>query len=446
MAQVDRADALTSDQISDLIDDFTESDQFGNFGDNIDYFKGQNPHIMERKIPDDSGPDNRIPVSYARRIINTVVGYMYKPGLISYGFEDDSATYQDAITEVFNFNREPIKSEQVGKQASIQGIGYEFHYVDGVTDGKLPAKPMPRFVKLPVREVIPIYDWNIERDLWAFIRFFMREKEQHVFVYYDKRWVEYRKKEHGGIIAQVDEGIHYYGQVPLTIYENNEELMGDFDAVEPLIDAYDILMSDSMNEFDRFAWAYLLLKGANLSGTDASNLKRVRILENLDKDAVVEFLTKVIDTEFIKFMSDLVRAEIHRQAGIPNLEDYKFGSSASGETLAKFIYLMELFTDPKESYFKEGLHGRLDLVTKILNLRGIQGDAQDVEIIMNRNTPEDDLYNAQVFNAYVGQISRKTLIENYANFVKDADKELAAIDAEGFRDVEDFVEEPNAEA
>ena len=81
-------------------------------------------------------------------------------------------------------------------------------------------------------------------------------------------------------------------------------MMGDFEAVQPLIDAYDVLMSDSMNEFDRFAWAYLVLKGFQLSKNDVEDIKFKRVFQNLDEKSAIEFLTKEIPTEFVKHMGD----------------------------------------------------------------------------------------------------------------------------------------------
>ena len=49
--------------------------------------------------------------------------------------------------------------------------------------------------------------------------------------------------------------------VPIAIYKNNEEEQGDFEQVISLIDAYDKMESDSLNDFEYFVDAYLALYG-----------------------------------------------------------------------------------------------------------------------------------------------------------------------------------------
>lgn len=421
MYQVASVEDITTDYLKESILDFVKHYQ-QNYLDNLEYAEGRNPKILRRMLPDASGPDNRVPVSYGRRIINLVTGYMFKPGLVQYGIEDE--TYQANLQDVFLANSEPIKTAQLGKQTSIHGVGYEYHYVDANT-------AMPRFVKLPAPEVVPIYSKDLEPEVLAFARFVGDGDNYDITLVDDKIIREYTMPKEGGSMVQTgDEIRHFYGRCPLAVYRNNEEMLGDFDPVEPLIDAYDVLVSDSLNEFDRFAWAYLLLKGMALSQENAEKLNRLRMFENLEDTGDVSFLTKEIDSEFIKFMTDLIRSEIHRQSGIPNLEDYD-GAGASGKTMTKFIYLMELFTDPKESYFVEGLRRRLELINTILNIQGRGGDPMDVDVIMNRNAPDNSKEQAEIFQLYAGFVSQKTLLENFADFVDNPDEEIDRLQEEG---------------
>ena len=429
MIKMEPRESFTGEEVTKLVDAFKGSERYRQYADNFEYFKGQNPFILSRVVPESQGaPDNRIPVSYGRRIINIVTGYMYRPGLVQYTSEDEQ--YFKELQRVFDVNLEPIKTEQIGKQTSIQGVGYEFHYVTGDTKGDT-VRAIPRFTKLPATEVIPIYDNEVEPKLWGFIRFIRQQDKEVAWFYTDKAYQKYAREgeKDNSEFIQVDTGTHYYGAPPLVVYRNNEETIGDFEPVTHLIDAYDVLVSDSMNEFDRFSFAYLVMKGMSLSQEDAERLKRTRVFENLGEKDAVEFLTKEMATEFIQFMTGLIRNEIHRQSGIPNLEDYD-ASGASGKTMSKFIYLMELFTDPKESYFKTGLYERIVLIDRIL-AKGTEPDPGRVSIVMNRNTPDNSLEQAEIFNKFAGFISQRTLIENFADFVDDVDEEMEQVAEEG---------------
>jgi hypothetical protein len=108
---------LTTDQIVEFVTNHSTK----KYIDNLRYFRGENPLIKDRVLPVLNAPNYKLPVSYARKIIKTVVGYMYKPGLITYNIEDEA--YKEALDNVFLLNNEDTKTSSMGRQASIQGIG-----------------------------------------------------------------------------------------------------------------------------------------------------------------------------------------------------------------------------------------------------------------------------------------------------------------------------------
>ena len=417
---------LTDDDIIKIVDNY-KRDVVPKLDELDEYAKGNNPPILERMLPT-AAPNNKVPVPYARRIISIISSYMFLPGLITYSSEEQA--YLEKLQEVFDYNEEPLESYKLGWQTTVQGVGYEMFFNEGVgeTTTLIDQQPayestVPRFEKVRVQEIIPIYDFAIVPQMQAFIRFYPVEAEEkeYIDVYYPDNKVSYERRKNQNGLQFMGEQPHGYSQPPLVVYENNEDMMGDFAAVVPLIDAYDVLMSDSMNEFDRFAQAYLVAKGFTITLDDVDKLKHKRAFSLLNNEDSIEFLTKEIAVEFIRYMSEQLRAEIHRGTGLPNLDDYKWGGATSGETIDKFIYLMELFTGIKEAHFKTALKQRIDLLTEYL---GLDGSSEDIEIVMNRNEPDKSMLLADLMNKYAGHVSEKTLLENFADFVKDAEEEM----------------------
>jgi len=423
---------LTSEEITEIIDNYKQH-VLPEVKLREDYAKGNNPSILARTVPA-GAPDNKVPIPYARRIVSIITSYMYLPGLVTYSSENQG--YLESLQEIFDANKEPLETYQLGWQASVHGLAYEIFYNEGLQeeptliDNKLGyVDTIARFEKVPVAETIPIYDYDIVPNLTAFIRFYNIESEdaEHIHVYYPDVKVDYIHEKNASSLTLVGEQPHGYDRPPLVVYENNEDLIGDFSAVVPLIDAYDVLMSDSMNEFDRFAQAYLIAKGFTITKDDVDKLKHKRALSLMNPEDSIEFLTKPIEVEFIRFISEQYRAEIHRGTGIPNLDDYKWGGGASGETIDKFIYLMELFTGIKESYFKEVLKQRIDILSEYA---GLDGSVEEIDIVMHRNNPDNSAMMADLFTKYSGHISEQTLIEQFADFVPDAKKEMAQLKQE----------------
>jgi len=77
-------------------------------------------------------------------------------------------------------------------------------------------------------------------------------------------------------------------------------MIGDFETVISLIDAYDKMESDSINEMEYFSDAYLALYG--LEGTEADDIGRMK--ENrvlvLPEDAKAEWLIKQINDTYLE--------------------------------------------------------------------------------------------------------------------------------------------------
>lgn len=425
---------LTDKEIIEIIDTY-KKDIVPEVELKNDYAKGNNPAILARRLPK-TAPQNKIPIPYGRRIISIITSYMFLPGLITYGAEEGNQSYLDKMLEIFDYNKEPLETYKIGWQTSVHGVGYEMFYSEGMEEERTMfdnqpgyLSTMPRFEKVPVAETIPIYGFEIVPNLKAFIRFYTIEAEdtEYITVYYPSTMAEYqRQTNRQGLISKGTKK-HGYSRPPLVVYENNEDMMGDFAAVQPLIDAYDVLMSDSLNEFDRFAQAYLVAKGFTVTTEQVEKLKYNRIFSGLNKEDEIDFLTKPIETEFIKFISEQFRAEIHRGAGIPNIDDYKWGGDASGETIGKFIYLMELFTGIKEAYFKQGLLQRIEMLT---DYQGLEGKPADIDINMSRNDPDKSELQAALLEKYSGHVSERTLLETFADFVDDVDAELEQLEEE----------------
>ena len=67
---------------------------------------------------------------------------------------------------------------------------------------------------------------------------------------------------------EVGRQAHYFGGVPMVEYWNNAREQGDFEPVMGLIDAYDALQSDRVNDKQQFTDAVFVLKGVGALGID----------------------------------------------------------------------------------------------------------------------------------------------------------------------------------
>jgi SPP1 family phage portal protein len=427
---------LTEKQIKTYISNHDTTE----FQTHAEYWKGKNTKIEGRKTDanytsDDHVINNVIPVPHARKIAKTVVGYAFKPGSITYTSED--ANYLDAIKEIFRKNDEEFKTAQNGLYMSSRGISYELQYTR-----KDPAGGAEyRFAKIEPDEVIPFESYDIEPELNCVIRYYGRfgtddaglntEESIYIDVYYPDV-IQYFTMKAGEVKKDRDEDFqHFMGAVPWVIYENNDELQPDYWAVKDLIDAYDVLMSDSMNEFEKFAYAYLRLVGFRLRDENKKTMKQLRAFEDLPEKDAVTYLTKDINTDFISFMTKLIEDLIFKYAHVYDPADEHFAGVASGVSLKYKLFDMETnLISFKESYHKKGLEKRLAFINTFLALKNVTTD-EPIKIHYTRNTPNILAEIAEVVIKLSAVLSQETVLSLLpADIVQDVKEEIRRIEEE----------------
>lgn len=418
---------------------------------------GQSSGVQEKSFSSNSSvsngnsPDSRVPIPYGRKITTTFTGYAYRPKYISYKpieikqelssggvidgnlaqkmpigsdvirndksilTEDNKKVSDDKVFFInlmknYRVNNEHIKTSRAGRNTAIFGLAYELLYIDKTTPaGTMDTKAEVKFFAVDPRQMILLHDYSSEPKKVMAIRFYEVEKEKYnVEVYYkDKVRTYTRNKENVATGGQVSndwvlkfdkEYVNFFGDIPVVPYYFGDEMTGLIEPVIPLIDCYDTLISDSMNEFDRFAHAYLVLKKMNLvdpihkkePGMFAqalANLKRYRVFEGLDKDADVKFLTKDIPYGFIQFMTTFVQKQIHTQSHVPDFAGEKF-SGASGIAIQRLLFDFENVCSDAEADFDLGLYERMRLISIIYEKLGrAKGDYSIVNIAHKRNSP-----------------------------------------------------------
>ena len=366
-------------------------------------------------------PNNKTANPYASYITDTLVGYfMGEP--VSYNAEDKNLLQE--INMIFQYNDEADENAELAKDASIFGVAFEQLYFS--EDDK-----MIRFKRLDPKEIIPIYDKTIEENLIAVIRYyedydFVKDKKSYIIeVIDDVEITRYRTTDTFSSFTLLENYPHYFGMVPVAIYENNEDQMGDFEKVIDLIDAYDKMESDTLNDFEYFVDAYLALYGFTADAEDIQQMKQNRVLL-MDEGTSAEWLIKSENDATTENMKNRLDNDIHKFAKCPNLSDEDFASNASGVAIKFKLLGTENLTSIKERKFKKGLQQRLELISMINGLVRTSFDWRAIEIIFTRNIPSNDTDIANMVNTLSGIVSDETLLAQIP-FVEDVEAELERV-------------------
>jgi len=321
------------------------------------YFDGKQDIL--RKVATDTGkPCSKVVVNYCYNIVKNYLGYMTgKP--ITYSNEGF-----DEVIDILNYNDVTTEDAELLKTALVYGLAYEVCYID--EESKI------RFRLFDSKECIPIYDNSLNGDLLYVVRFYKEDlvNEQNdnyiVEVYGPSDIKYYRSGSTFSSFVPIDFQSHFFDQCPVTVFALNEEEDSIFKQVMSLQDAYNELISGSVDDFDAFADAYLVLKGAIAESDELESMKRNRVLM-IDQDADAFYLTKDINNTQIEYLLNTTNDQIYKIANCPDFTDEKF-MAQSGVAIRYKLVGFENQAAAIENNMHKALQRRIELIAGILSL------------------------------------------------------------------------------
>lgn len=426
---------ITSEQLKAIINDHQKRARA--ITDQAAYMQGKNPSILAAYPKEE--PDNRIPVPFARRAINVILGYMFKDGNITYIGDG----YDDALKETLDRNDEGLLDLELGATACAHGEAYELHWsIDG----------QDYFAQVPIAQCIPIWDDAIVPRMIGFIRYWCKDREHHAQVYDEYEMQAYIDKTGSG--AWMLESLpikHGYGRVPIVRFTIAQDSSNVFDHVTELIDLYDrIISEDFANELARFASSYLLMAGQlsdeadeTTGETQIERIKQTRAFMGLGSERSVmdsvAFLTKGVNDAFLNSAADRTERLIYEMMQLFNPNDQQF-ATASGIAQKYKLLGFEYLCTGIATYFSIGLQDRIALIKGLT--RNMSAEAErieyvggrrantDVTIKWQRNLPDDLAQLADIAAKLKGVLSDETIIRLFPSYVvENVEEELAKLDS-----------------
>ena len=372
-------------------------------------------------MSDPSKPNNKIANAYASYITDTLVGYFIGEP-VTYT-SNDNVLIQD-LNMILEYNDEADENAELAKNASIYGVAYEMLYLS-------EEDKMIRFKALNPKEVIPIFDKTVEQNLLAVMRYYedydyVEDNTYTIVEVIDSKMVRRYKLDTG--LSLLEEYPHYFSMVPVAIFKNNEDETGDFEQVISLIDAYDKMESDSLNDFEYFVDAYLALYGFTADAEDIAQMKENLVLL-MDEGTSAEWLIKQTSDAYVENMKNRLDKDIHKFAKCPNMSDEEFASNASGIAIKFKLLGTENLVSIKERKFKRGLQQRLELMSMINSVLREGFDWRAIDIVFTRNIPSNDTDIANMVNTLKDIVSEETLLAQIP-FVEDVQTELEKLKKE----------------
>lgn len=380
---VDPAITFTPNQLYEYVNDFKSGSEYKRLVNLEKYYKANNTTIMNRRKSLNDDINNKLVSGYPRYITTMTTGYFVGGAeSVKYIFP----TKNELIENNFRYNDERATTTNLAKNASIYGYAIEQYFID--KEGEF------RFKEIDPKNVILLFEDNIDEDLLAVIKFrdytFSKPngdtEVKTVIEFYNKEsYCEYTFIDGMYKPNETIEEANVFMDVPFTYYENPDRL-GDFESIITLIDAYDKALSDNSNLFEYYNDCYIVFKGCELD-TDDVKLKDMKGL-NIPEDADVFYLQKPqVTGDLMNFLGTL-RKDIHKFALVPDLTDKDFLNASSGVAMRLKLQGLEFLTGVKESNFRKGLTRRLEILGDYLSLSNNGFEFDKALIVFKRNTVE----------------------------------------------------------
>lgn len=384
----------------------------------MDYYLGKHD-IVSRKRSSDKIANNRIICNHAKYIVDMIKSYLLG-NPVAYKCNEiyDISAIKDCYTEQ---DIESIDCE-IEKEMSIYGKAYELVYVN--------EKSQPRSVTLSPLNTFIVYECRVGDVPLFGVHYYKKYDIQGnvcgvCCIVCDKTTIYTFESGEDGFsnLKLSGTALHYFGDVPFIEYRNNEEKQGDFEQLISLIDAYNLLMSDRVNDKEQFVDSFLFLTGIELDSEQAKKLRSERILMGYE-GASAQYLSKVMSENDIGVLQNNIRQDIHRFSMVPDLSEENFGNNLSGVAIKYRLMGFEQHVRNKERYFAKALKKRFVLYNNFLALKGSMGyvPIYDVDIMFTRNMPINELETSQMIKNLYGIASNETLLAQLP-FVNDPQEE-----------------------
>lgn len=405
---------------------------------NQEYYNGK--HAIQNRTRAANAPNSKITCNHAKDISDVAAGYFMGSPVT---YENTAESDIDKLLVAFDNADVDNTDAELALDLSINGLAYEYIYVgkDGVLKNKV-LDAVNAFIvvddTIEENELFGVYYWKKKDDKNGITRYVATVMTEH-YIYDtvmigsdDDKSLKKRQK-------------HLMGEVPLIEYLNNKYAIGDFEQQIPLIDAYNTLMSDRINDIEQFIDAILIIYGASLGDDDeetaaaAKELRDNKLLE-LPEDAKAEYLSRSLDENGMEVLRKAIKEDIYTFSHVPNITDENFAGNSSGVAMEYKLLGLEMLTTIKTRYFRKGLRKRIRIFCNFLKLKQILLESNSIVPHFNRTLPKNLVELSTIVTNLKGSVTDRTLLK-LLPFVEDPDEEIERIEedkAENARKQKEF--------
>lgn len=400
------------------------------------YYMGEHA-ILKHERRNKNAPNFKTVANHAKDIADTATGY-FMGNAIKYNNTAEGDL--EPLLVAFDGAEIDRVDAQNALNMSIYGRAYEYIYAkEGLTELDSTS--------VDPENVFLVYDDSIERKaLFAVYYYEIKDDTKNATKYQAEVFTQnlhyhiVLRDSSTGTTQNEQVEPHNLGQVPIIEYRNNHFAIGDYEQQISLIDAYNSLMGNRVNDKEQAVESILVLYGAQLADNLEDAREAMRILAEeglleLPTDAKADFLKNALDENATEILRKALKEDIYTFSHVPNLTDENFAGNSSGVAMEFKLLGLEMITKTKEANYKRGIRQRISIFAHYLGMQQIALEAHSIVPQFSRGLPKNLLELSQVINNLEGKVSLRQLI-SLLPFVEDPDAELEELEEEKEKNME----------
>lgn len=383
------------------------------------YYKGIQD-ILDRVKFNETLKNRKIVINHAKDIVDTTVGYFIGQPV---EYQAKEGLKIDPLLEQYKMQSISNHDLRISKKISIYGKSFEYTYAN--EENRLITKTVE------CTNAIVAYDDTIEHKPVFGVMYTKQRNKTGQFIAVDTEKIIEGTISKEGTISMGIETSHAFEALPLLEFINNDEKQGDFEQVMELMDAYNILQSDRVNDKEQLIEAILLVYGFDLTPKQAKRAKKEKMITAIPADGKVEYLVNRINETESEVLRKTLEDDIYKISATPNFADENFAGNSSGVAIAYKLLKFEQRVKIKEVGFEEGLMERFKLYNTYLSKMRKMSEVPtyEVDAVFKRTLPANVYELAQTISLLKDLVDDETLIAQLP-FIDDASEVVEKVRSE----------------
>ncbi|MBR2593568.1 MAG: phage portal protein [Firmicutes bacterium] len=395
--------------------------------------------------------------AFHRLLVDQKVSYILgKRPTISLDAAEGSGDLRKFEKFLSDFNSNELSDTLQNLVIGASNKGLEVLHVYYDEDGNF------RYTVIPANEVVLVYDSVYEKELTQVIRYYTvtviengRKKYRKRAEWWEKDKVTYyvendRNEFVFDSAAGYNPSPHFWDlrtfngkvvkrkgvsweRLPFIVLKNNQRCTTDLEGIKGLIDAYDMISSEGVNNLLDLVELYWVIEGYGGEAASAISrkLKINKAVHISDSSGKIEAKQVNIPLEGRLAYLEMLKRDIYTFGQGVDINITKLGNAVSGTSLKYQYTLLDLKARSIGVQIISAIRQLLYFAVTDFNRRNnTDFRAEDIAILLNNTMIANDSEVAEIIKSSRGLLSDKTLIENHP-FVDNVSSELARIGTVG---------------